>query len=122
MADRLTRRTVTARVRYWQRRLGLGAWSITVQYGPDHEEGSEASCMAMPEYGSAIVQFDLKAIGPDELDSYITHELLHCYCWPLANAAHALCQGDAAKLEWVRTEEETLVTNLERLVGRLTAE
>lgn len=122
MAEALTRRFVSSRVRHWRKRLGLAAWHIRVEYGPDPDEGSEASCMALPEYGYATLRFDLPNIPPDEVDAWVVHELMHCYVWPLANAAHALAGGDKAKEEWVRTQEETLTTTLERLILRLVAE
>ncbi len=117
-----TKRQVRARVKYWQRVLGLTGWKFEVTFGPD-PDGADACCLAMPEYRHAKLHFDLSAIPLAELDHYVAHETLHTLVWPLANAAHAMAGGDKSKEEWVRTEEEGLVTALEKLlVGLLPAD
>lgn len=116
-----TQAQVKRRVAHWKKRLGLSGWRIAVSFGSDEEE-CEASCSAAPEYRAAMLRFDLTKIAPDELDNYVVHELLHLVGWPLANAAQTMAAGDPAKLEWVRTLEEHLITELEHLVIRLTSE
>ena len=117
---RLTQRAVMARVRYWKKRMLLGHWRLAVEFGPDVEEESLASCLAMPEYLQATLRFDLTKIPADEVDSYVIHELGHCAVWGLANAAHSMCGEDSAKIENVRVHEESLATYIERLVAGLT--
>lgn len=108
---------MTARVRWWQKRLGLNGWDIKVQFGK-MDDGADAACMASPEYRSCVVHFDLEKIPPETLDAYVSHEVTHALCWSLANAAHSMAGGDKSKEEWVRTEEESLVTALEGIFIR----
>lgn len=114
---KLTRRGVGSKVRWWQRQLGLQAWTIQTTFQKEGDE--DASCSAQPEYQFAILYFDLDKIEPALIDSYIVHELVHCLVWPLANTARALALDDPSKLEWVRTEEESLTTRLEMLLRDL---
>lgn len=115
MPRKPSKRHVRARVAYWQTRLNLTGWDVAVAFGPD-PDGADASCLAKPEYRSAVVTFDLALLKPADVERTVVHELLHCLVWPLANAANALAKGDKAAEEWVRTEEETLTTALERLL------
>jgi len=118
-ADHPTKRQVQARIRFWQKRLGLTGWTFKTAYGKMDDE-ADAACSAQPEYRHCLLHFHLEAIPVAELDNFVAHEMLHAICWPLANVAHTLAGGDKAKEEWVRTEEESLVTALERLfVGML---
>jgi hypothetical protein len=114
-----TKRQVRARVKFWQRQLKLGHWKFKVEFGK-MDDGADAACMAQPEYRHAILHFCLEQIPVEELDAFVAHEMLHTLVWPLANAAHAMAGDDRSKVEWVRTEEESLVTALEKLfVGML---
>jgi hypothetical protein len=116
-----TKRLVRARVRFWQKRLKLTHWKFTIEFGK-MEDGADAACMAQPEYRHCLLHFCLEQIPLEELDAYVAHEVLHALVWPLANAAQAMAGDDASKKEWVRTEEEGLVTALEKLfVGMLDA-
>jgi hypothetical protein len=116
-----TKRQVRARVKFWQKHLKLGHWKFTVEFGK-MEDGADAACLAQPEYRHAVLHFCLEQIPLDEMDAYVCHEILHTLVWPLANAAQAMAGDDASKKEWVRTEEEGLVTALEKLfVGMLEA-
>jgi hypothetical protein len=119
-ARKLSKAAVMTRAKYWRKRLHLEGWKIGVTFEPDEKEESEASCLAQPEYAAAVVRFDLAKIHPDEIDSYIVHELLHCHVWALANFGNSACADDPVKLEALRHHEESLVTSLERLVMALT--
>ena len=114
-----TKRQVQARVKFWQKRLGLSDWRFTIRFGKMEDE-ADAACMAMPEYRHAILHFALEQIPVEETDYFVCHEIAHCLPWALANAAHTMAGGDPAKEEWIRTLEEELVTKLEKLfVGML---
>jgi hypothetical protein len=110
-----SKRHVRALVAAWQIRLGLTGWTVRVEFGPDAEE-AEASCLAQPEYRTAVLTFDLTKLRAADVERTVAHELIHCLVWPLANAANALAKGDRAAEEWVRTEEEALTTALEHLL------
>ena len=110
---------VLARIRFYKKLMLLDHWRLVIEYGPDEKEESLASCLAMPEYLTATLRFDLDKIALDEMDSYIVHELGHCAVWGLANAAHSMCGEDEAKMENVRVHEETLATYIERLVAHV---
>ena len=115
----LTKRHVRARVRYWQKVLGLKGWKIAVTFDKDTTDGSEAYCIASPEYRSARLNFDLAHLTDENVDAYVIHEALHPLVWPLANIAQTLAGDDKGKQEWVRTVEESLVTDLEQIILRL---
>lgn len=114
MADHPTKRQVQARVRFWKKRLRLTDWSLSVEFGK-MDDGADAACSAAPEYRHATLHFCLEQIPLADMDHYVCHELLHTLVWPLANAAHTMAAGDKVKEEWVRNEEEGLVTALEKL-------
>ena len=119
----ISHRQAVARVRYWRNVLRLGAWGIEVEADPPTDADGAADCAAKPEYLIAQLWFDLKALDkPGELDAAVVHELLHLYCWKTVHAAETMAKGDPVLLEWIRTEEEALVTSLERLVLHLTKE
>jgi len=117
---KVTEAAAMRRIHYWKVRMLLAPWRISVEFGKDEEHESQASCMAMPEYLQATLRFDLDKIPPDEIDTYVVHELGHCAVWGLANCAHSMAGKDAAKLEMVRVNEETTATYIERLVESLT--
>jgi hypothetical protein len=117
---KLSPAAVMRRITYWKKRMLLGHWRIAVEFGKDEENESQASCLAMPEYLQATLRFDLSQIDPDEIDTYVVHELGHCAVWGLANCAHSMAGEDTAKLEMVRVNEETTATYIERLVESLT--
>ena len=110
----LTRKQVETKVRHWRTRLGLQAWDLKVELASIGSHS--ADCQCDPEYMQAKVRFDPIKIPLDELDSYVVHELLHIYVWPLAHVAETLAGSDPKLLEWCRIQEERLVTDLERLV------
>ncbi len=115
-----TQKEVLACVRLWRKRLGLQGWDLQVHFGK-MDDDCTAACSAEPEYRFAILRFDLEKLPADKIDRYVCHELMHCYVWRLANCAHHLAAEDKSKEEWVRTEEETLTTQLEELLCRLVA-
>ena len=116
--ERPTRRAVKERVTHWRQRLGLDGWAFGLRFETD-ADGTIAGCIAEPEYRQATLYFDLRQMHRDDLDHMVVHEMLHAVAWPLANVAQTLAGKDRAKLEWVRTMEEGLVTDLERIVLRL---
>lgn len=114
--DVLTKKQIEARVRHWRIKLGLQAWDLKVHLASIG--GHSADCSCNPEYMEATLRFDPIKISPKDLDCYVVHELLHIYVWPLAHVAETLAGKDDKLLEWVRTQEEALVTHLERLILR----
>lgn len=115
-----TPQRVRARVTHWAKRLGLSDWTVVVTFERDEESGSEAFCIAAPEYRHVRVNFDVtKWKASEDLDAMVCHELLHAVVWPLASWAETLTGGDPAKLEVCRREEEGLVTALQQIIRRL---
>jgi predicted metal-dependent phosphoesterase TrpH len=112
---RATKKEIRAAIKKWKRILGLTGWEVSITFGKD-EDGASAGCLAQPEYRSAALSFDLALIPASQVDRFACHELLHTLAWGLANAAHTLARGDAAMEEWVRTQEEDLVTALELIM------
>jgi hypothetical protein len=111
---------VQARVRFWKKRLRLTDWAFKIEFGKIDDDETDAACSAQPEYRYCVLHFNLAHIPMAELDDFVCHEMIHALVWPLGNAAHAMAAGDKTKEEWVRTEEEGLVTALQKLfVGML---
>jgi hypothetical protein len=116
----VARRSVTSRVRYWQKKLLLSDWKITVVVGvPD--DGSRANCDASPEYKEATLTFDPKRTPTDagELDAWIVHELTHLVTWRLEKIAETWGRSES-QYEFVRDTAETVVTEIERIILNLT--
>jgi hypothetical protein len=135
---------VTARVRYWRKRLGLMEYDLRILFGENKdvpppavpsatgEDRDTAACYGQPEYIRAALYFDLGKMESDYradldtttpeayLDATIIHELLHMPVWGLSYCAHLLAKGDALLEEWVRQQEEHTTTRLERIIVRLT--
>lgn len=108
-----------SRVKYWQKRLLLADWNITVLVGAldDHEE--RADCDAKPQYKEAVIRLDPKKIPPDELDGFCIHELLHCVTWRLEALAEEWGRSESQYVV-ARETAETVVTELERIILGLT--
>lgn len=99
-------------VRWWQAKLGLSGWSITVELESLEDRGQ---CEASPEYREAKIKFDPTRLEGDDVEATVVHELLHCYVEPLANIPNTLTDEPALR-EWIRCEEEGLVTRLQQLI------
>jgi hypothetical protein len=112
-----TPQRVRARVKHWQKRLGLEKWELEVTFVRDDEDQSHAYCAPMFEYRHAKVNFDLAKWKPgQDIDAMVRHELLHCVVAGLATWAETMAAGDPARLEVCRREEEALVTALEQIL------
>jgi hypothetical protein len=114
----MSRAGFLARVRHWQQRLGLSAWTITVQ---TVTLPHRADCDAKPEYKEALLRFDLKKIPQEEVEAYIVHELMHCHVWRLAKVGEYLAKTPTEKMA-VEEAEESLTTELERIILSLVRE
>ena len=114
----MTPATMTLIVRRWQRRLGLGDWTIEVEFG-ELSEGDPAECDADWEYSMATVRFDLQHIEPGEEEAYAVHELGHCLIAPLVACTDTLAGDDKRLQEWSRQATERVVCTLERVCLRL---
>lgn len=110
--------TIRARVRYWQRKLLLSDWKITVVVGVA-DDGSAANCDAQPEYKTAIVTFDPKKVPADQIDSFALHELLHCLTWRLEGLAEEWGLSES-RYAMCREVAESTVTDLERAILNIT--
>jgi hypothetical protein len=110
-------RSVTARVRAWQKRLCLQDWKITVLVGA-LDDGARADCDARPEYREAVIRLDPDKISADELDAFCCHELLHCHTWRLEQLAEEWGRSES-QYQFARDTAETMVTDLERIILKL---
>jgi hypothetical protein len=111
-------RSVTARVRFWQKKLLLTDWRISVEVGA-LDDGSRADCDAKPEYREAVIRLDPKRVSPEELDAFCVHELLHCHTWKLEQLAENWGRSES-QYQFARETAETVVTDLERIILNLT--
>jgi hypothetical protein len=117
----MTPAAIRRRVKAWQKKLLLGDWKIAVEVGPLADSGEKADCDAKPGdkrkgwvYRNATLRFDPEKVPGDDWDGYIVHELLHCYTWPLEQAAENWAGENEALYESVRDTAEIVVTNLEK--------
>jgi hypothetical protein len=111
---------IRSRVKFWQKRLLLSDWKITVVVGVA-DDGSTANCDASPEYRQAKLTFDPERMPTDlaEIDSFCLHELLHCYTWRLEAMAENWGRSESQYV-LVRDVAETTVTDLERAILNIT--
>ena len=114
----MTEDQVTAMVRDWQTRLGLATWAITIEYG--EVEDGDGECEAEWEYNKATVRFNLEQIEEGDTLAFVVHELLHCVTRPLEACADGIAGKDPRLMEWTRQATEKVVSDLERMVLRLT--
>ena len=112
---RLSKREVLRLVRLWRQRLQLHDWKIAVLVGPiAPEDNAKAYCAAAPEYREATVHVSPDDVAPEDAESTVVHELLHCHVEALAGLALVMAGDDPVRKEAVRRAEEELVMRLER--------
>jgi hypothetical protein len=107
------------RLRYWQKKLLLSDWKITVLVGALDEHDERADCDAKPHYKEGIIRLDPEKIPPLELDAFCVHELLHLVTWRLEALAEAWGRSESQYIV-ARETAETVVTDLERIILNLT--
>ena len=97
--------------------LNLNDWKIRIRFS--NRMRGTADCDASPEYKEALIRLnmkELKFLEYQEIVSMAIHELIHCVVWPLTEWTEALCKRDEHKLNATLKLEETLVTNLEKIL------
>jgi hypothetical protein len=62
---------IRSRVKFWQKRLLLSDWKITVVVGVA-DDGSTANCDASPEYRQAKLTFDPERMPTDLAETTVT--------------------------------------------------
>ena len=107
-------------IRDWRARLLLHDWTIHVNLEPCDDEANTCEIEVRPEYREADLTVDLDRLTPDDLDSYVHHEMLHLLTWALWSVAHDAARSDAGR-ELARRDHEALVTALERITGQIPA-
>lgn len=103
--------------------LNLSDWKIIIKF--THRMRNLADCDASPEYKEACIRVNttyLKKMTYNEIISTAIHEMIHCIVWPLAEWAESLSIKDSNKLDVTRKLEESLVTNLEKVMMNLIPE
>ncbi len=121
---------VHALVARYQQALGLEQWDLRVEVrdGTPDDTTEKASCASSPEYRQAVITLHAQQLETgDDLEEIVAHELAHCLAEPLGSAALTLADAAAAGnphvaaalREWVRIAEETVVTDVGRVVLRL---
>jgi hypothetical protein len=74
--------------------LELDRWEIRVDAGPEEEDGGRATCIPLPEYRCATINFDFDRIQTgDDLAELAVHEMTHCHTAPLHDLAIALADA-----------------------------
>jgi hypothetical protein len=97
--------------------LNLSDWKIRIRFS-SRMRGT-ADCDASPEYKEALIRLnmkELKFLQYQEIVAMAIHEMMHCIVWPLTEWTEALCKRDEHKLNATLKLEETLVTNLEKIL------
>jgi hypothetical protein len=110
---------INSRLRYWQKLLLLKEWKITLTVGA-LDSGERADCDAKPEYLEATIRIDPALVPEEEWDGFFSHELIHCWTWPLEKLAEFWAGEDENKHELVRDRAEEVATNLERVLLNVT--
>lgn len=120
---RITKKVLFAKtVEIMQPILGLQDWKLIVRFSRRMRD--TADCEASPEYKEAIIRInmnDLSRLNYNEIVATAVHELMHCIVWPLAAWAETLARTDR-DMKICEDSEETLVTNLEKILVPLVAE
>lgn len=106
------RKRINALVGAWQGPLGLANWTVSVCF--DDSVPEQASCIANPEYRTARLTFNLRRVGPEEIEELVVHEMIHCHGWAVAALALKWSGRDAERRDVVRQAEELLVTAVSR--------
>lgn len=120
---RITKKVLFAKtVQIMQPLLGLQDWKLIVRYSTRMRD--TADCEASPEYKEAVIRInlnDLKGLGYNDIVATAIHEMMHCIVWPLAAWAETLSRTDR-DMKICEDTEETLVTNLEKIIVPLASE
>lgn len=106
------KRRVEALIEHWHAPLGLANWTFQTTFDGGAKE--QATCIADPEYRNARLNFNLRRIGPHEIEELVCHELMHCHGWALGAYAFKWAANDGTKREVVRQAEELLTTAVSR--------
>lgn len=121
---RITRKVLFAKtIEFLQPWLNLEDWRIIVKYS--RKMKFTADCESWPEYKQAVIRLNLNNIrrfNDYEIISIAVHEMSHCLTWELTTWAEQLSKKDPQKLEHTRQLDESLVTNLEKILSRLCGE
>jgi hypothetical protein len=109
-----------------QRVFGLDRWTILLQFGPRDLRGP-ADCDRDARYDLATIGFDPEKIDdPQELETFIRHELFHIVhspfdlFWSLATASLDDADMERARRAWSFASEQQVLV-LERLYQGLAA-
>jgi hypothetical protein len=75
----VTKAQLERTVRVWQRRLGLDAWKIDVDFSDPASEGCVASTLRSNDYDTATITWDAGWASWEPLyaNQTVVHELLH---------------------------------------------
>jgi hypothetical protein len=99
--------------------LHLTDWKISIKFSMSKRMKVAAYCSAHPEYKIATIWVNndqLKSMNHNEVVSTALHELIHCVVWPLGDWAEYLAKNDTQLLHVTRLHEETVVTDLEKIL------
>ena len=100
--------TPTIELEYWQPRLGLESWAVTIRYGKVEPTNDAEIDYDIDDRTAAITVREGKR--GDELSRLVLHELLHLVVAPLARIAKGR-QREAI--------EESVVQHIEQIMGGL---
>lgn len=132
-SSRPTEAWVERRCKTWADRLGLGHWTITVDWDQPTDEGKLATVYRSHDYDTAriILTSDWQKMTRSDLDQTIVHELLHLNVRDLSRAHDYLLEAvedntaatNIAIAAWKRAEEgcvDRLATALASAFGDAT--
>ena len=120
----MTKQKIISRTKYWQQKLGLHNWRISIWFEnykapvDDDKYIAVAKTNCNPNYLLADITFRTSYLAKAD-DPVIVHELLHLvlsdvisYVWTNSKEIH---EDDA----WLKYFEEKTVTTIERIITRL---
>lgn len=119
----MTKNQIAKRVNFWQEKMGLINWSITISFKdskhPTETENFKgiARTSVQASYKMASIFFAPKYLQMVD-DSVIVHELLHCLLGELIGYKYANVVPKKGS-DWLEYFEEQVVSELERIILRI---
>ncbi len=120
----MTQKEILKRVTYWQEKLGLINWEVSVAFEPVNypKETDKFAGIAKTHvnttYKIATVFFEPKFLKLVN-DNIVVHELLHCLLGEFSGYTNTLHHKNQRDLDRMEHYEEQLVSEIERIILRM---
>jgi len=113
------KKRVLSCVTKWQRTLILERWDFTFSFAEDQNSEAAAEVSACSVYLHAEITFYPGTLKePNDLDSVVCHELIHCVTHALSQCAFGLLSGTHITQSEVTRHWETTTEHLSKAFNR----